>query len=122
MLSPALVADETRRIISAIAKTRLPMSDEKALQAAIEIVLLDNGFTFTREALVAGGIIDFLAGAVGIEVKIKGPAREVLRQLTRYAEDDRIEHLVLVAAFPCAMPPMIGGKRCTIVDVGRAWL
>lgn len=121
-LSPPLVSDETRRIIALIGRSRLPMSDEKVLQQAIEILLGSQGIAFTREAVVAGGVIDFLAGDVGIEVKIAGPAREVLRQLTRYAEEPRIAHLVLVAAFPCALPPIIGGKRCTIVDLGRAWL
>ncbi|MCK9912218.1 hypothetical protein MXD81_23895, partial [Microbacteriaceae bacterium K1510] len=79
--------------MSLIGRSRLPMSDEKALQGAIERLLTDNGIAFTREAKVKGGIIDFLAGHVGIEVKIEGPAREVHRQLTAYAEDERIAHL-----------------------------
>jgi len=122
MSLPPELSKATRRVIDLIARSRLPMSDEKALQGAIECLFLDNGIAIEREAKVEGGVIDFLAGNVGVEVKIEGPAREVHRQLARYAADPRIEHMVLVAAFPCAMPPVIGGKPCTIVNLGRAWL
>lgn len=119
---PPEVSKATRRVIDLIGRSRLPMSDEKVLQVAIERLFRDNGVAVEREVKVAGGIIDFLAGNVGIEVKIEGPAREVHRQLTGYAAEPRIEHLVLVAAFPCSMPPVIGDKPCTVVNLGRAWL
>lgn len=116
------ISEEARQIVGLIGRSRLPMSDEKALQSAIEQLLTEHGIAFTRETKVTGGIIDFVVGEIGIEVKIEGPAREVLRQLTRYAEDARIKQFVVVAAFPCALPVSILGKPCTIVNLGRAWL
>ena len=122
MNGPAQMSDEARRLVGLIGRARMPMSDEKALQGAIEQLFKEHGIAFTRESKVTGGIIDFLVGDVGIEVKIEGPAREVLRQLTRYADDARIKQFVVVAAFPCALPMSIVGKPCVIVDLGRAWL
>ena len=67
-------------------------------------------------------MIDFLAGDVGIEVKIKGSAADAFRQLKRYAESDRIGSLILVTSKAMALPPRVLGKRLTKFDLGRAWL
>ncbi len=109
-------------IAALLARERLPAHDEKALQAAIAGVLAANGLAFVRELRVAGGIVDFLAGAVGIEVKIAGGARAVLRQCARYAADPRIAELLVVSARALILPPAIGGKPCRVLALGRAWL
>lgn len=114
---------QVAHLLRLLSHTRLPVSDEKALQAAIADVLTDVAIPFEREASVAGGVIDFLFPfGTGLEVKIGGSARDVLRQLEGYAEDERISNLILATSAPMAMPETIGGKRCTIVNLGRAWL
>jgi hypothetical protein len=116
MTSPAAA------IVAALSQQRLPCHDEKALQAAVSDALQAAGIDHQREVPVTGGIIDVLAGAVGIEVKIKGQGREIYRQVGRYAEDPRIDEFIVVSGKALALPPMVGGKRCRIVSVGRAWL
>ena len=110
--------------ISMLALLRLPLDNEKRCQAEIARALAASNFRFEREVPVAGGIIDFLLpdSGIGIEVKIKGQAKAIYRQLQGYAFDQRITRLVLASSKAMALPPLIGGKRCTIIDLARGWL
>lgn len=70
---------------------------EAALQAAIAEALKRGGVEFTEEERLDGqSRIDFLAGDVGIELKVAGGMTAVRRQLCRYGQYDRIRELVLV--------------------------
>lgn len=113
-------------IVKSLSSARLPMEDEKALQSAIAVRLGSARIVHEREVRVTGGVIDFLipSAGIGIEVKIKGTAADVLRQLRGYADDERIRRLVLVTSKPFAMPDAIGRRQIGIdvVNLSRGWL
>jgi hypothetical protein len=114
----ACIADELGRVAAAIAANRYRYPAEVGLQDAIEVVLADAGIPAEREPrLTAADRIDFLAGRVGIEVKIAGRPADVERQLRRYAASPDVDALVLVTtrARHRAMPAVIGGKPVRVV-------
>lgn len=111
---------EVRRLLSSV---RLPIDSEKALQAAIEAHLTASGAAFEREVTLApGDIVDFMVGAVAVEVKIKGARRAIYRQCERYAAHDNVEAILLVTNVAMGFPPEIGGKPTAVLHLGRAWL
>jgi hypothetical protein len=84
------------RIIDLLNRNRLPLSDEKRLQAEMALVFDTAGLTFRREVrLGARDIVDFMVeddpcppdggSQIAIEVKIGGSRRAIYRQLERYA-------------------------------------
>lgn len=102
---------------------RLPLLAEKSLQAKIGQMLGDAGIAFEAEVrLSPHDRIDFLIENIGIEVKIKGAARDFLRQLTRYAAHQQVQSLILLTGRAVGMPSHINGKPLAIVSLGRAWL
>ncbi|MCL1796555.1 MAG: hypothetical protein FWG37_06675 [Clostridia bacterium] len=85
---------------------------------------LDAGcIPYRHEALVAPGRrVDFLCGAVGIEVKRGKPQyKPLLRQLFAYAESPMIAALILVADRAPSLPEMILGKRLRSLSLERLW-
>lgn len=70
---------------------------EKELQAALAVVLETKGLTIQREVKINDGKIDILCGSVGIEVKIKGSYSDIVRQLHRYAQSEKITSLILAS-------------------------
>jgi hypothetical protein len=71
------------------------------LQDGIELLLNGAQIAHKREVPLGGrqNLIDFLIEPdIGLEVKIKGGLSEVTRQLYRYAESDKITHLILVTS------------------------
>jgi hypothetical protein len=74
--------------------------------------------------LSTGDRIDFMVGRVGVEVKVKGSAPAVLRQLHRYAQHDDIDSLVLVTsrASHLDMPPQLRGKPLVVCSLLGALL
>ncbi|MGN6693878.1 MAG: hypothetical protein ACTHN0_06840 [Aquihabitans sp.] len=68
-------------------------------------------------------VVQIAGDVVGVEVKIAGSRRDVLRQLTRYAQLDQIDELLLVTtkANHHRMPTHINGKPvllCSLVEAG----
>lgn len=87
-------------------------TDELRLQEEIAAVFAAAGVAFEREVMLTPkDRIDFLVGAVGIEIKVKGAAHAVARQLLRYAEHERIGELVLFTTrTQIVVPTTLGGK------------
>jgi len=102
---------------------RLPLESEKETQACLADLLAREGIPFEREARIAGGVIDFLlADGTGVEVKLAGAAKAIYRQMQGYSAEPRVERLVLLTTKAMALPPLIGGKRARVVNLGTAWL
>jgi hypothetical protein len=86
-------------LLSMLASWQLRFSTEATLQSDIEIVLSSEGVEHHREVqLSKKDIIDFVVGRVGIECKIDGPRTAVLSQLSRYAQHDSVDELLLVTS------------------------
>jgi len=98
------------------------LTDEKKLQDEIAQRLNEHEIEYVKEAPVQGGVIDFLVGQIGIEIKIKGSKREIHRQCKGYCQDERIQDLVLVTSKTCSLPEFINSTRIFVVSLGRAWL
>lgn len=110
-------------VVRALSGVRLPLHDEKALQAEIAARFTALGIDAEREVILApGDIVDFMVGAIAIEVKIKGSRRDILRQCQRYAGHARVEALVLATNVAMGFPPELNGKPTAVLNLGRAWL
>lgn len=95
-LEPLAPAD-AEAVASAIKSQRYRYADEIQLQDGIAGVLAGAGIPAVREvSLTAADKIDFMAGRLGIEVKIAGQAAAVQRQLCRYAASAEVDELMLV--------------------------
>ncbi len=105
-------------IVRLICGHRYRHADERGLQDGVARVLEGAGVGFVREApLGAAGVIDFLVGDIGVEVKVSGGLAEITRQLFRYAESPEIATLVLITTRARhAVPATLKGKR---VHVGH---
>lgn len=87
------LTEQAHAINAALAAKRLPLGSERDCQDEIERTLAKAGVAFRREvALGKGAIIDFLAGTVGIEVKLKGSKRSIHRQCV-HTDESRIKRL-----------------------------
>lgn len=106
-----------------LSKHRLPLSNEKELQAAIGAVLTYNSIDYTREARLSGkDYIDFLVGDVGIEVKLKGSAMAIYKQCKRYCGYPEVKELIIVTNRSMGFPKEIDGKPTYLLSLGRMWL
>jgi hypothetical protein len=110
-------------IAALIRQHRFPLNDEKATQAALAEVLAGAGIAFEREVrLSPGDIPDFmLPGGIVIEVKLRCPRRQVIRQLERYAKHERVTGFILVSNTAMSLPD-IDGKPVQFVSLGQGWL
>lgn len=101
---------------------RYNFGDEATLQDGIEKVLKDNRIRFKREfRLGDAGIIDFMVGRIGLEVKIKGSPSAVGRQVVDYLGSPKLDEIVVVtsrilAASYLRVPELVG-KKVTVVDL-----
>jgi hypothetical protein len=123
MTSAAL--DRAKDLIDALRAYRMAQITEAKLQAAIAEVLTREGFAFTREErLGPGARPDFwVEPGVCVEVKIKGSASNVRRQLARYCAHERTMVLLLVTTrSDYQMPSMMEDKPVLTVCVGGAFL
>lgn len=99
---------------------RFNFGSELELQDGIESVLRSAGLEYEREfKLGPCSRIDFLAGDVGVEIKIGGSLQAATRQLHRYAGSDRIGALILVSSrlFHDYFPEVLGGKPLRVVNL-----
>jgi hypothetical protein len=102
-----------------LARYRFPVSVEKAMQDAVESALRTEKLEFSREVTRGADRPDFVVGAVGLELKVKGSAGDVLRQLERYAAWPELTDLLLVTSKGAhrALPAQVGGKPLVVLVV-----
>lgn len=107
-------------VVGSIHSRQFTHADESELQRGLAQAFAEDGLDAQREVrLSQRDRIDFLVGAVGIEVKVKGSAAKVLAQLERYAESDLIDELVLVTSRiqAAALSGEVGGKPLRVVPI-----
>lgn len=114
--------DDLAAVMAVLRSTRFRWASEDDLQRGIEAALLASGIDAVREVRCGPGErLDLLVGQVGIEVKVKGDWRGVLRQLRRYAEHDEVAALVLVTsvvAHAAHLPELLNDKPAQVHLVG----
>ncbi len=112
----------TARIVKILKKYRYNFSDEIMLQMGIARALAENGIKFQREVPLGDpGIIDFMVGSIGIEIKIKGSPSSVGRQVLNYLMSEELTEIIVVtskarAASYLRVPELLG-KKVTVVDL-----
>ncbi len=112
------VHDDLDRLATLLLARRFRFATEEDLQRGIESVLVSAGEPFRREErLTKKDRVDFLAGTIGIEVKIGGSLSQVTRQLLRYAP--HVDGLILVTARAQLdqLPPVLGEKPLRVVSL-----
>lgn len=105
--------------------TRAPAS-EIELHGQIAACLDAAGIPYEREVSTATGPVDFVVDeTIALEVKVKGSAISVSRQVIRYLQDDRFSGAVVVTTKPLAMPlesvPVESGgwKQIHVIELWR---
>lgn len=107
-------------IINALQNLPRRAGHETVLQDAIADAFTRAGLDFDREVVLGRtSRIDFLVGDIGIEVKVAGSRADVIRQLHRYSQEERIA--VLVLATTCMrharMPESLSDKPVRVVHL-----
>lgn len=117
-------ATTARAIVTAIEASRIQLATEDLAHESIAWALAAVGITAEREVtLDAASRVDFLAGCVAVEVKVKGARRAIWRQACRYAAHPRV-HAVVIAT-SVALPRDLGqveGKPVLTASLSRGWL
>ena len=126
MTDPAQMADTLRdalSVMAAIERARIHVATEDWAQTSIARALARAGIEAEREVALDGASrIDFLAGVVGVEVKVKGQRRAIWRQLDRYAAHPRIGALVLATGVAMPISGWVNGKPLLVASLSRGWL
>lgn len=108
-----------------ISRYRFNYSNEQDLQQGIERVLLAASVEFEREVrLTSHDRIDFMAGDVGIEVKVGHTPAQVMRQIHRYAQLEPIKELLVVTSRcrHAAIPELVNEKPVVVIFLGWGML
>ncbi len=117
-----------KTILQILKSHKFPLHNEAAAQASIEEVfkqeLPKHNIKYIRhQKLDEKNIPDFMIeGSIAIEIKIKGVARAIYRQLQRYAGFKEVEQIILVTAKPMGLPKEINGKSIYVFNINKAWL
>ncbi|MCE5344559.1 MAG: hypothetical protein LLF96_13390 [Eubacteriales bacterium] len=111
-------------VLEALRAMRPPFAPYEAdLHQLIARRLSECGYAYQHEASLAAGCrIDYLVGDVGIEIK-KGKPRpaELLRQLTRYAQCDGIQSLIVLTWRSVKLPEKLLGKPVRTLTLSQLW-
>ena len=109
------------QIANLISSRRYSFDDEATLQKQIASVLIEANVVATREVRInPHDRLDFLTeDAIAIEVKIHGTRPQVLTQLHRYAQSERVNSIILVTrkARHLGMPPTLNGKEVVVAHL-----
>jgi hypothetical protein len=96
-------------------------TDEEELGNAVAQLLNAAGVAFEREVrLSPRDRIDFMVGSVGVELKVDGSLAQLIRQLDRYAQHERVSELVLVSTRRkhLLLPSALREKRVAAICLG----
>lgn len=105
----------------------LELNNEKILQNEINDVFKKNNLNFKKEFFLSKeSIIDFLLSDnnknIGVELKTKGNAKQIYKQLERYCEFDEINSIILISNKFMGLPNNINGKDLYFLNLGVNWL
>ena len=97
--------------------------NEMDLHQLVSNALQAESLPFEHEASLGSRCrIDFLVGTVGIEIKKGRPnASQLYSQLLRYAQSDKITHLIVIAEKEPPLPSMIYGKSVLVISLQKLW-
>lgn len=110
-------------LIRFIERRRFQLGQEVSTQDQMAEAFRAAGLPARAEVrLSARDRIDFVIGRIGLEVKVQGGKRAILRQIERYAESDELDEIVLVTNVAMGMPAAINGKRIHVASLGRGWM
>lgn len=117
------------RVLLVLRSASFRVGDESDLQRDVAEYLGAARVGYTREvSLDRYSRIDFWIPTgervgIGLELKVGGTAKELLRQLLRYARHDSISELIIASTNHSALklPAEVNGKRLHAVHL-RAWL
>lgn len=101
-------------------------NNEAQLHQGLAEAFEAHGIGFEREVRIKGGRIDFLVtvpdpyAVIGVEVKVKGSAGPLIRQVTRYAAEPRLDAILVVTTNPRhrAAIGFAEGKPIDVVTIG----
>jgi hypothetical protein len=113
---PSLIAS----VRTAVEAGRYHYGSEADLQHGLDLAFEKARLPWTPEVVCAGGRIDYLVGHVGVEVKVKGSADALRRQITRYAADPQFEAFLVVTTRRThrQVQGIIGGKPVEVLVIG----
>lgn len=111
-------------IRAAIEGRRIAVQTEADTQEDVAIALTEAGIVHDREVWIGPrSRIDFLCDhGIGIEVKVRGSAQTVARQLQRYEAAPDLKHLILVTRRSINPQPAGLTIPFSIVWLSKAWL
>lgn len=124
-MSAAEFKDVTRLIVDACAGRRFSRMPESALQRDLENVFTKAGFAFEREFILSKldrADFFFYQNGVVLETKVEGGVEAHLRQLRRYAEQDMVTGLILIAMRPYRLPATLNGKPVVCLNFANKCL
>jgi hypothetical protein len=114
------------KIMSLFAGQRFDIHDERKMQWQIGNLFAKHGISFKREHQIdSNNIIDFfIAGGIGIEVKIRTQysKMDIFKQCERYLRFNSIQSLILITSRAMGFPEEINGKPCHVINLSKAWL
>lgn len=115
---------ELNRLINILEQIKVGfLPQETQIHSIIAESLVKNGIEFQHEyRLSSDSRIDFLSGNIGIEVK-KSTVKDknLLKQLKKYSESDKISKIILVTTKSVNIPSDINNKQIYIVNLYRNW-
>lgn len=112
------------RVLDALGTLRSPFAPcEADLHLRVGQCLSAAGLPAVHEARLAPGCrIDYLVGAVGVEIKKGRPDPAALRrQLERYAACGQVEALVVLTQRAVTLPATLCGKPVRSLALNQLW-
>lgn len=115
VLTPTLA-----EVLTSLRGKRFRYQTELDLHEGLSAAFDEGGVAHRREVYVPGGRIDFVVARLGIEVKIKGTATALERQIGKYALADELDEFLVITTRRThnAVPRTIGGKRVWVHIIG----